>query len=330
MRRPLRTDRARELFIDETAAVSATSADDALRLSHSIVLIDRVVSQSECVLLSKSAITRSHNVKLPTFSSTAGYGTRPGRIRCPVKRLLDKEKQVQCDAIFLRALAQIDACLPELCPRLFARGTLAAGVLHNSSLTFSPGEPAINIYTTGGDFQPHTDSQSITILIPLSRACGDDGGATAGGGDEDDDDLDDDDALLYAEGEYEGGGTAFWSREDSAPAADAPAADIKADEERSALLGARAAAAAPSAAATRGPPKMVLRPPPGTAIVFGGELTHAALPVLGVGGRRVVLVASFSPLVDARCAAECAHRRQRLWRTFVAALGRLWTRCKMC
>ena len=45
-------------------------------------------------------------------------------------------------------------------------------------------------------------------------------------------------------------------------------------------------------ASPEGPPTAVLRPPLGTAILFGGDVTHAGLPV--EAGTRAVLVASFS------------------------------------
>jgi hypothetical protein len=43
----------------------------------------------------------------------------------------------------------------------------------------------------------------------------------------------------------------------------------------------------------RGPPTVSLAPPAGTALLWGGRLTHAGLPV--EDGTRAVLVASFSP-----------------------------------
>ena len=40
-------------------------------------------------------------------------------------------------------------------------------------------------------------------------------------------------------------------------------------------------------------PAAVLRPPAGTALLFGGHVTHAGMPV--TAGERAVFVASFSP-----------------------------------
>jgi hypothetical protein len=61
---------------------------------------------------------------------------------------------------------------------------------------------------------------------------------------------------------FDGGGTAFWCR-------------------------------AAAGGAERTPPTCHLAPPAGTALIFGGQVTHGAQPLLS--GERIVLVASFSP-----------------------------------
>ena len=63
-----------------------------------------------------------------------------------------------CDAILVRTVARLDACLPDVSRRLFGTGALESTILHNPGLRFSPGEPAINIYTAGGDC--HTPASS--------------------------------------------------------------------------------------------------------------------------------------------------------------------------
>ena len=78
--------------------------------------------------------------------------------------------------------------------------------------------------------------------------------------------------LSSADSEFEGGGTAFWSHADARPA--------KYD---------------------LGPPTMVLRPPAGAALLWGGNVTHAGLPVQS--GQRCVFVASFSPKESPAAAA---------------------------
>jgi len=66
--------------------------------------------------------------------------------------------------------------------------------------------------------------------------------------------------------DFQGGGTAFWSPTDSSLSTDG--------------------------AEPKQPPATVLTPPKGTALIFGGDVTHSGVPV--DRGSRVVLVASFS------------------------------------
>ncbi|CAJ1967410.1 unnamed protein product [Cylindrotheca closterium] len=94
---------------------------------------------------------------------------------------------------------------------------------------WSSREPAVNVYTPGGEFLAHTDSQSLTILVALTSP-------------------------------LEDGGTAFWSQDSRGHRVEGPS--------------------------------LVLRPPVGTALLFGGCVTHAGMPTSA--GIRSVLVASFS------------------------------------
>ena len=101
--------------------------------------------------------------------------------------------------------------------------------LNVSRLAFAPLEPAVNVYWTGGAFKQHEDKQALTVLVPLSDG-------------------------------YEGGGTGFWTREQTGVPHE---------------------------------PTFVLRPSTGTALVWGGQVKHAGMPV--ISGERWVFVASFSP-----------------------------------
>lgn len=89
-----------------------------------------------------------------------------------------------------RVLPFFEQHLPDVAAELFGR---RAG-LAELDFTFSPGEPAVNRYTEGGEFRPHRDRYSITVYVTLSE-----------------------------EDAYTGGGTGFWpqdaeSEEDPAPA----------------------------------------------------------------------------------------------------------------
>jgi hypothetical protein len=43
-----------------------------------------------------------------------------------------------------------------------------ASITRNAGLAFTPGEPACNVYTSGGQFTPHEDGQSLTVIVVLS------------------------------------------------------------------------------------------------------------------------------------------------------------------
>ena len=49
------------------------------------------------------------------------------------------------------------------------RATAApASIARNAGLAFTPGEPACNVYTSGGRFTPHEDGQSLTVIVVLT------------------------------------------------------------------------------------------------------------------------------------------------------------------
>ena len=91
------------------------------------------------------------------------------------------------EALVRRAIAFVQSELPGL-----AEAVDLSACTAESRLTYSEGEPALNVYSApGGDFQPHQDMKSLTLLLNLSSL-----GA-----------------------EYEGGGTAFFAPDASLPAA---------------------------------------------------------------------------------------------------------------
>ena len=180
-----------EIFVDDNDAAACT-ADESVAASHSLLIFSAVASAAECALLRANAggnasclhqqsgtscdfpISRALLLARQA-ASVDKDGLRSdgqaGRIRGPVSELLDQDAQTLCDAILHRTMAQVEACLPRLTPRLFGRICFAdRSILQHSGLVFTPGEPAINIYAAGGHFDPHTDKQSLTILVPLSHA----------------------------------------------------------------------------------------------------------------------------------------------------------------
>ena len=219
-----------EIFLDNTAADTGSVAE-SVATGHSILVLDSVSSASECESLAaeaSQAATKEREAK-----------ELAGLVRRPVRDFISAAGTELCDALLLRQLALLDAHAPTLRADLFGDiiSASATTLFTNEGLAWSEGEPALNVYTAGGQFTPHEDEQSLTCLVNISKV-----------------------------GAYEGGGTAFWSRED---------------------------AGANRSLCDTNPPTALIAPPPGTAIIFGGTVTHAAQPI--VSGERIVFVASFSP-----------------------------------
>ena len=98
--------------------------------------------------------------------------------------MLDADCKMLCEALLLRALSALEEALPLVSNLLFG-GDQIASFFGNDQLCYSPGEPAINVYGTGGSFLPHEDNEALTVLFNLS-----------------------------SDREYSGGGTSFWSLDD--------------------------------------------------------------------------------------------------------------------
>lgn len=79
----------------------------------------------------------------------------------------------------------------------------------SSCLYWSSREPAVNIYTQGGEFLPHKDSRALTILVSLTDPFS----------------------------SFEGGGTAFWSQDSRGHRVEDPAIMLKPPTGTAILLG---------------------------------------------------------------------------------------------
>lgn len=100
--------------------------------------------------------------------------------RMPVCDLCTEAQDLSAKLLCDRLLPFLEQRLPQVAQELFG----ASSELNARRFSFSPDEPAINRYTSGGAFRLHTDDRSVTVYILLSRAEA-----------------------------FEGGGTAFWSQE---------------------------------------------------------------------------------------------------------------------
>jgi hypothetical protein len=76
--------------------------------------------------------------------------------------------------ITARVLPLLELHHPQLCQELHLQGW------RDGELEWATDEPAVNRYTRGGVFEPHQDGFSLTCLVLLSSAEGDfEGGGTA-------------------------------------------------------------------------------------------------------------------------------------------------------
>lgn len=173
----------KEVFLNEKEAGGCSSTAISVMLGHSILVLESLATDSECDSLCHEAIAFARTDKCESFSSR-------GRARVPLFEFLSEPGQAVCDQILQRALKD---CIPEiiepLSVALFGKGIVdsipSEGIIHNPRLEFSEGEPAINVYSSEGEFKPHKDKESLTLLLNLS-----------------------------GEDEYSGGGTAFYSLAD--------------------------------------------------------------------------------------------------------------------
>ena len=263
-RRPHACDTWSEVFISPDAEACGSAAESVV-CGHSLLVVKELATAAECCSLHEAATIAAEKVRAGHTRSEASGALSAtlacrleqpcvatctdGRVRMPIVTF-HRAVRTLCDELLLRALDLVDAETPELAEHL-GRGLAAdlrcaAQPLATSPLlTFTHNEPAINLYTAGGAFEPHQDLQSLTVLMPLVDA----------------------DA-------FEGGGTAFWR---AAP---------HADGDEMALLD------SVNHDVATAPPALVLKPPRGTALLWGGRVTHAGLGVSD--GERSVFVASCS------------------------------------
>jgi len=276
-----------ETFLNHEQA-GACSLAESVANGHSIIQIDLLASSVEAHTLKFDALAaadkrlddnpeHSRQIEQQIVALRAAYlkAEQPWRTRSAFSNrgprtdrlplyALPASGAALCDELLLRALSVMDGHIDGQLTRDLFGDCLADDIScrYNPRLRFAKGEPAINVYASGGAFKPHEDKEALTILVPLSEASKD----------------------------FDGGGTAFWSISDAGPGG-----SISVNE------------------GTMQAPTLVLRPPAGTAIIFGGDVTHAGKAC--TGGRRCIFVASFSPktnehlvaALDRKVAQRAAH-----------------------
>ena len=188
-RNPHISSSCEEMFISPSAAYTA-NATDAIVKGSSLLRLHSLASPLECKMLLEAGSSAASEEFEGQSRPSAKYGqTVPARVRMPVDRILESLELKLCDLVLRRALARLHTDAPQLRQRQLGASNESTRrrILGNPELIFSDGEPAINVYRVGGDFKPHQDKMSLTILVPLSDNAG---------------------------GSFSGGGTAFWSEAD--------------------------------------------------------------------------------------------------------------------
>ena len=165
------------------------SIGERIKSGKSIILIKDLVSHEECTFLieevlrqdaSPTSLEKPGLVRIPTRAAAE----RAAKFDIPCADPLSADVDNLLYTILKRATSVMDDQIPSISEVLFG-GESVCHLLHTEQLKFSSREPAINIYTPGGQFLAHKDAQAITVLIPLS----------------------------CPEQHFQGGGTSFWSQD---------------------------------------------------------------------------------------------------------------------
>jgi hypothetical protein len=280
-----------EVFVDSAAAACSPSAAAALADSHSLLMVNALASPAECeklrTLAAPAALREQADMQarpdLWTSERPRGQARKLGRVRLPVREagLLSEEGRILCDQLLMRALCLLQAELPELIERLFgpclasdARSATGVkqGVKQGSGMFVGLCSSAERQCAGGGGDEGGDCSGPLPLnfsrlaFAPLEPAVNI---YWAGGAFKRHEDKQSLTLLVPLSDGYEGGGTGFWTRERTGASHE---------------------------------PAFVLRPSPGTALVWGGQVKHAGIPV--ISGERWVFVASFSPASDNPLASE--------------------------
>ena len=224
---------------DEATKPTIRTIGERIKCGESIIQLANLATVEECNWLVKQCLTVADNatptreldkpglIRIPTIAAAERASMTNTLCADPLPSNIDQVLQT----IFIRAIEYIDDEIPSLSTTLFNTHSISK-LLQNNQLKYSSREPAINVYSTGGQFLAHKDAQALTLLLPLSSPT-----------------------------DYTGGGTAFWTQDSRGHRVELPS--------------------------------IIQKPVDcGTALLFGGCVTHAGVAV--ESGHRVVFVASFS------------------------------------
>ena len=138
--------------------------------TRELITAARQGTAAECAKRAVKGLPAQSLTRLPV----AAAKQRAEATKTPCADPLDDTASALCEEILLRVMALIDNEIPSIATALFSLKADDNNVPRltdlsaEGALEFSSREPAINLYGPGGEFLPHMDHQSLTVLIPLT------------------------------------------------------------------------------------------------------------------------------------------------------------------
>lgn len=178
-----------------------------------VLCLPDVATADECAMLERAALEQADALQQRRFETgldpegrtrlpTAAAARRAATSGTPCAEPLSLTADEACSRVLRRTLRRIDETLPSLVVTLFDAADGSGGgllsLLKADALEFSSREPAVNVYTDGGEFLAHKDHQALTVLVPLS-----------------------------APDAFGGGGTGFWAQDARGHRVEAPTAVLR-------------------------------------------------------------------------------------------------------
>ena len=253
-----------EVVIDTRAASAAQTLGERIQRGGVVVRVPQVASAAELQALLAAGVDACDAERERT-----GQTPETGRNRFSVsdKAAFSEDVVLRCEEILLRVIDYVDEQMPSVYDTLFRPGDEWAARQPPTASGGPPaGVPPIHLADTcpslrelymAGEFEWSEGEPAINVYTERGRF----------GAHKDHLALTVLIPLTSPADDFSGGGTGFWSME---------AIGSGLDEGQE----------------PEGEPAAVLKPPLGTALIFGGDVTHAGMPV--ETGLRSVMVASFS------------------------------------
>ena len=146
-----------EVFLNALDAGSTQTTGEAVQQGHSVVLMyDAACCDKLQVLRQRASLVAAEQRRaddIPFARTNANAAV--GRVRMKADHMLDSTEVAMVDSIFHRAISTVERQLDlRQMVDVFARCSLERSFFANEHLRFTGGEPAINVYTSGGSFKP--------------------------------------------------------------------------------------------------------------------------------------------------------------------------------